>query len=211
MIDWSVVAPRLRSVFSSIALAQPVTPSFLASWAEGRREHRHPEVQKELILRVTRVDEFSADRVYAELPDGKLQERIVGMKEFGLEVRVDSHEHGEEQGRWSWSMIERLRTGLYFESTIASLLEVGVGLTHIGPAIDVSYTFDKRRVNAALFEASFYGTFCAANPIPIDWFERVELTSEIRGSSDELLPSPPNIQGRLVPPLPPGDEPDPSP
>lgn len=209
MIAWSTVAPALRELLSSLATATPIDPTFEGDWTDRRAEYIHPAVQKELVLRITRVAEFSADRVYTETqiptadgPVTVMTESIVGMKEFTLEVRVESHEHSEEVDRWAWSMAERIRTGLYFQRAIDALLAVNVGLVRLGDARDISFTFDKRRVNAAYFEATFNAAFCLTDSVTTDWFERVELTSHIKNPGDTELSSPPNVTALVVPPWP---------
>lgn len=210
MIDWSTVAPALRTLVSSIATAAEADPAFLGRWADRRAEYLHPDVQKELILRVTRVADFDAYRSYGEVtipesgstPEHQvLQETISGMKEFGLEVRVDSHDHSEDENRWSWSMADRIRTSLYFNRAISALLAVNVGIVRIGDINDVSYTFDKRRVNSALFEVTLNAAFCLTDPVTTDWFERVELTSRFQDPAGVTLSAPPNIAGVVVPPI----------
>lgn len=208
MIAWSTVAPAIRELLSSLATAEPIDPSFEGDWTDRKAEYIHPAVQKELILRIARVREFQASRVYAEV-DGVLTESIVGMKEFVLEVRVESHDHSEEVSRWAWSMADRIRTSLYFQRSIDALLAVNVGLVSLGDARDISFTFDKRRVNAAVFEATLNAGFCLTDSVPGDWFERVELTSHLQNPGGTELPSPPNVTDLVVPPWPPEPDPDP--
>lgn len=214
MIDWTTVAPAIRTLLSGLATATALEPSFEGDWTDHKSEFIHPAVQKELILRVARVSDFQAHRVYRDIvvtpdegdPHDELRESIEGMRELVLEVRVEAHEHSEDESRWSWSMLERVRTGLMFQRAIDTLLAVNVGLVSIGPARDVSYTYDKHRVNAAMFEATLNVAFRHDDPIPIGWFERAELTSKLRSPGDVLLPSPPNVTALVVPPFP---EPDP--
>lgn len=214
MIDWSTVAPAIRSLLSELALSAAVTPSFEGRWTDRKAEFMHPEVQQELVLRVVRVDDVHAHRRYETVtvtpeegePYEELRERIEGMREFVLEVRVEAHEHSEEAASWSWSMLERIRTGMCFQRAIDRLLAVNVGIVRVAPSRDISFTFDKRRVNAAMFEVTMNGAFSHADPVPVGWFERVAITSHIRNQGDELLPSPPNVTELVVPPLPEDDE-----
>lgn len=219
MINWSEVAPAIRTLISGLATTAPVTPSFEGRWADRKAEFIHTEVQRSLILRIARVREFQTTRVYRDIvvtpdvgdPYGALQEVIVGMREFVVEVRVEAFEHTEQADRWSWSMLERIRTGLQFQRAADALLAVNVGLVSLGDSRDVSFTFDKRRINAAMFEVTMNGAFCHADTVTTDWFEHVVLTSKIRNPADELLPSPPNVTDLAVPPLPPPPEPEPDP
>lgn len=194
MIAWDVVAPTLRTLFSSLALATSADPAFLAQWADKSAEFRHPDVQRSLTLRVTRVSDVDGARQYVATETDELEEHIVGMREFTLEVRVDSHEHAEDQGSWAWSMLERIRTGLYFQRAIDTLLAVNVGLVRLTDARDISYKFDKRRINAAMFEATFNASYDLVDlSAAADWFETVLLTTAVRNPVDTILPTPPNV------------------
>ncbi len=214
MIAWSTVAPALRSLLSDLALAAPVTPDFEAQWSEKASEYRHPEVQKALLLRVTRVagDETYRQYVATTVDDETiLVEHLVGQREFTIEVRVESHEH-DEAGTygWAWSMLERVRTSLMFQRAIDALLAVDVGIVRLSDSRDVSFTFDKRRINAALFEATFNAAFDLSDAVPANWFEHAALTSRFQDAAGVTLSSPPNITDVVVPPLeeePPPEEP----
>jgi hypothetical protein len=194
VIAWNVVAPALRTLFSDLALATAANPAFLALWRDGNAEFTHPDVQRTLTLRVTRISDVDGARQYVTNDDDELEEHIVGMREFTLEVRVRSHEHAEDQAAWAWSMLERIRTGLYFTRAINALLAVNVGIVRIGDSRDVSYRYDKRRINAAMFEVTFNAGFdlqdvsAAAN-----WFDTVLLTTAIKRPDGTLLPTPPNL------------------
>lgn len=204
MIDWSTVAPALKTLFSDIALATAVNPSFLAQWHGASQEHVHPEVQAELTLRVTRVAEFQTERRYlSEVVDDveTFSEQLFGMREFTLEVRVASHDHTESQSKWAWGMIERLRTSLLFQRAIDALLAVDVGLVSVSDSLDVSYKFDKRIVSAAMFEATFNAAFTLTDSVSADWFETVLLSSAMRNPGDVLLPTPPNLDEFQIGPV----------
>lgn len=201
MIEWSTVAPALRTILSGIATATTESPEFLGRWADKQSEFIHSEVQRELIMRVTRVADIDGYRSYEENEDQELIETISGMSEFTLEVRVDSHEHAEESDSWAWSMIERIRTSLRLRRVIDALLAVEVGIVSVGPARDVSYRYDKNRVNAALFELTCNASFELSDSVTTDWFEKVELTSEIKGPDGVTLPSPPNVTALVVGPI----------
>jgi hypothetical protein len=196
VVDWSTVAPALRALFSSLALNAPVTPEFLARWTDKSAELVHPEVGKELTLKVTSVVGIGEDeRRYVEVDDD-VQESIVGHRRFVIQVRVDSFDHSEDESRWCWSMIERIRTRLRRRSSIDALLAVNVALVEVGSAIDASLTFDKRRVNAALMDVTMAAAFTDTDPVPVGWIEHVEFTTEFRIAAGEPpLPEPPNFSG----------------
>lgn len=198
MINWSEVAPALKAVFSGLAVHPPVTPDFRAQWADERQEFVHAIVQKALTLRVTRVADVLIEHRYA-VEDEQLTEQLYGMKEFTLEVRCDSHAHVQDDNRWAWSMIERVRTGLLFQRSIKALLDVGVGLVDVSDSRDISFKFDKHIVPAAMFEATFNAAFCQADPVPLNWFEHVAITSQIQGPDGVTLPSPPNVTNLVIP------------
>lgn len=202
MINWSEVAPALKALLSDLAPATAVTPAFAAQWHGAKREYVHPDVQKELIMRVTRVADVQTERRfnYTDDPAPTLTEEVFGMREFTLEVRVESHDHSESESRWSWSMIERVRSRLFFTRSASALLAVGVGIVRIGDSRDVSFKFDKHIVNAAMFEATFNAAFSLEDAVTTDWFERAALTSNFQDPAGVTLSSPPNLTDELVPP-----------
>lgn len=195
MIAWDVVAPALRTLFSNLALATAANPAFLALWRDGNAEFTHPDIQRTLTLRVTRISDVDGARQYVHDEDtDALEEHIVGMREFTLEVRVESHEHAEDQAAWAWSMLERIRTGLYFQRAIDALLAVNVGLVRLGDSRDISYRYDKRRINAAMFEATFNAAFDLTDAsAAANWFETVLLTTDFQRADGTSLPTPPNV------------------
>lgn len=194
MIAWNVVAPALRTLFSGLALATAASPAFRALWRDGNAEFTHPQVQRTLTLRVTRVSDVDGARQYVTNDDEELEEHIVGMREFTIEIRVDSHEHAEDQAAWALSMLERVRTGLYFTRAINALLAVNVGIVRLGDVRDVSYRYDKRRINAAMFEATFNAGFDLTDvDAAANWFETVLLTTDFQRADGTSLPTPPNV------------------
>lgn len=204
MIGWSTVAPALKTLLSELALAAAVTPAFQAQWFDGTREFRHPDVQQELTLRVTRVADVQTERRYdydagdTETP-ATLTETLFGMREFTLEVRVESHDHRQDLSSWAWSMLERVRSGLLFQRSIDALLAVEVGLVRLGDSRDVSFKFDKRTVHAAMFEATFNAAFEHSDSVNPAWFERALLTSNVMDPAGVALGSPPNVTDLVVP------------
>jgi hypothetical protein len=211
VIRWSQVAPVLIEVFSGIALEVPVEPAFPAQWAEGSKKFVHPQIAAELTLKVTSViGEPGDERRYEEItvtptsgaPYTMLQESVVGMRRFVLQVRVESFAHTPDADRWCWSMVERIRTSLKFTRIQQRFQEVNVAVLDAdGTTADATYTFDKRRVNAAVLDVTFYAAFCLSDSVPMNWIEHVELQRRIKGVGDALLPTPPNGD-EYVPPLP---------
>ena len=204
-IGWSEIAPGLRALFSDMALANQTSPEFLAHWEDGPREMVHPEIGMELTLKITRVVGIGLDELrYENNDDGNLEETVVGHRQFTLQVRVESHFHGEEEtpeSAWCWTMIERLRTSIRRSRNRAALEALNVSLVDILQANDATFTFDKRRANAAVCEFVMMTAVCDTDPVLPGWIEHVELTSLIKGVDGELLPEPPNFTDEIVPPL----------
>lgn len=208
MINWSEVAPVLVTLFSNLALDESASPEFLAQWSEGKREFVHPDVGKSLTLKVTSVvgigdDEPRYENITVTPDEGDpytmLQETLVGHRRFVLQVKVESHEHAPDETRWCWSMIERIRTRLLRTSSQQALQAVNVALIDTGAATDASFTFDKRRWNAAVMDVTLYAAFSDTDTVEMNWIERVELTSQISDPADNLLPTPPNVADMSVP------------
>lgn len=201
MIGWSTVAPGLKALFSDMALAEAVSPEFLAQWAEGAKETTHPEVGMDLTLKITSVVGDGLDELRYTYEDDVQSETVVGHRRFTLQCRVESHFHGEADAEtgWCWTMTERLRTSIRRSRNRETLDSLNVALVDIGPAVDASFSFDKRRANAAVCDFFFYTAVSDVDPVPIGWIERIDLTSLIKGVDGDTLPSPPNITNELIP------------
>jgi hypothetical protein len=210
MIEWNTLAPGLRALFSDMAFDSQPDPVFEAQWEEGAKQVIHPDVGAELSLKVTAVSNVGLDELrYRNEGESELIETVVGTRNFTLQARVSSHFHGpsvdewmvNELTGWCWTITERLRTSIRRSRNRAALEALNVALVNIGPAVDASFKFEKRRVNAAVCDFFFSTAFCDDDPIKVGWIERIELTSLIRGVDDVLLASPPNITEELIPPL----------
>lgn len=221
MIGWSTVAPGLRSLFSQMASDTAYSPEFRAMWGEGKREMVHPQVGMSLSLKVTSVigdglDELRHENITVTPDEGDpytmLSERVVGHRRLTLQCRIESHFHDQDddvQAGWCWTMTERLRTSIRRTRNREALQALNVSLVDIGPATDVSLTFDKRRLNAAVVDFFLQTSFDDADPIHLGWIERIELTAQTQDVDGQALPEPPNYSDRAIPPYPPEQEPDP--
>jgi hypothetical protein len=221
VINWTDVAPALRTLFSKIALdatrrqelEDADLPEFQAQWGEKQREFTHPDIAKLLTLKVRSIvgtgeDERRYTAVTITPPDPDppyvdIREDLVGIRRITLEVRVESTDHGEAEdpARWCWSMMERIRMRLYWQSSLAALLAVNIALVRIEAAQDATYSFDKRRVNACVMDVILAAGFTDEGEV-IGWIERIELTSHFQDAAGDDLDEPPNATSDIIPPLP---------
>jgi hypothetical protein len=206
VINWTDVAPALVNLISSLSLDDP-PQKFQANWAHKSQKMVVPEVGMDLLLRVTSVvgvgeDETRKKTVTITPTEGdpypEVFETVVGHRKFVLEVRVESQVHEEEKNRWAMSMLDRIRTRMRRTHSVEALQRVNVALLKIGASNDVTFKADKRKINAAVMDMTFYAAFCDEDPVAIGWFEKIKLTARIRGVDDELLDSPPNFTDELI-------------
>jgi hypothetical protein len=211
VIGWSTVAPGLRSLFSAMASDTAYSPEFRAMWGEGKQEMVHPQVGMRLTLKVTSIvgdglDELRHENITVTPEEGDpytmLEERVVGHRRFTLQCRVESHFHDQDddvQAGWCWTMTERLRTSIRRTRNREALEALNIALVDIAPATDVSLTFDKRRINAAVVDFFLQTAFSDADPIPLGWIERILLTSQVKDVIGEAIQPPLTFTDKSIP------------
>lgn len=202
MIQWSVAAPALKSLLEGLAHTAEqkarIQPAFKARWAGKKTGFINPKAKAELILKLRQVekigdDETRIENIADEGDPADPRESIVGQRRITIEVRCESFRHGEENDTWAWTMAGLISTRLRRKSSSDALTAVNLALIDLGPAIDISYEFNEREVNAASFELILVGAFRDVDiDTPYEWFERALVTSHLEHTDGTELPSPPN-------------------
>lgn len=204
MINWATVAPAIKDLVGSLALETAVSPPFKARWSNKTAPFIHQEAKADLMLRLRSVssDDDGEDQIIWVDNGSELIETIVGTRQFVVEVRVESLKHDDGFSGWAWSMAGRIATRINRQRSRDTLKAASTALIEISPIIDISYDTEDRRIDAASFELTFRSTFCDADQVSFDWFERISLTSHLETSAEQELPEPPNYTNSLMPPIP---------
>jgi len=222
-VDWATIRPRLIEVFTDLALepmgqqvqaypgtANPYTievPPFQVNWRERNDNTAPIHLLQEMAvdLKVTTVvgvggDEWRyemRDVPNADPPRQDLYEIVCGLRRFTLNVKVTVAE--EQDSRWAFSVIERIRTRLYFSRSFNRMLEVGVDITDVLNGTDATFTSDKVRWSCATLDVVMTAVVNEVDTIPTGWIERIIWTSHIQDGGVDL-PEPPNFTNEMLPP-----------
>lgn len=222
MINWSEASPVLVDLFSRLAF-DSLTPEFRARWGGRSQTVTHMGAKTDVLLRVRRIDPVGEDETrYCEEPSDPqdpdsepiLVPYQVGNRRLTLEVRVEALENTDEL--WAWSTVERMRTRLSRPSSLAILESVNMALIRTQGATPLPMVRDRHEKSVAVMEVVLGARF-SDRDAPINWIERIELSSKVQDADGSLLPTPPNVADAVIPPLPPsppeeeGEEPDPEP
>lgn len=206
MIGWSTAAPVIKSLFGSLAvdpsLITETSPAFAAEWKDGARGATHSEQRFSLLLKVTNVspigvdetrdEEVSAD---SEAPSdagflGALRSIQCGIRRVTIQVQTVVPEHTDDF--WGIAALERLRVRIRRRPSLAVLNTLNMALVSIGQALKVNFRDNGRWTSAAVMDIVLCSAFSDVDPVPLGWIEAVDLTSRLRGTDGQELPSPPN-------------------
>jgi hypothetical protein len=203
-MHWSTIRPALIDLFSRLALpyGADAPDGWGAAW-EGRQDNpgfTPPAVRFDLSLNITNVssDGHDGTRYEYDEDDDALYETQFGMRRFTLQVQAFVHEHTDDLTELE--ILERIRTRIRKPSSLAALKAVNVGLIDVLAAVPIRIVSNKRTISAGNMDVFFAAAVNDADPIPVGWFERVVITSELKGSGGTLLGSPPNVTDLVVPP-----------
>lgn len=194
MIDWAKVGPVLISVISGLGKLPTKAP---ARWTDAKAGFLSPEQKGEVILKIVSDEDIGsgAETRYATpTPGTQSYEVFVGQRRVQLEIRVESQDHS--YAGWCRTTADRIRTFINRAAVVDRLSTVNVSVADVGPARDISYAFDGRRVNAVVFELQLaigYETTPDKDD-KIGVIEHAEVSSELVG-----VGAPPNFTDVLMP------------
>jgi hypothetical protein len=195
MIPWASVRPALVELIGSIANDQDLIPE----WAHRRQTFESPTIQQSVYLRVSTVAQEGRDQSrYVEESD-ELYEELSGHRLVTLQIKCEAY--ADLDGEWSFQTAERIRTRLGRRSSLDALLAINCALVDTMASVDASYEHKGHIRNVAVFDAILRCTFTDVSADPGGHWTHILLTSDIRSTPDDSLPSPPNFSGEQIGPF----------
>lgn len=113
---------------------------------------------------------------------GGVVQSIHGNRRLTVSLRCECDDLRD--GGSAWTYLERVRTRLQLPSSRETLSDAGVGISELGPARDLSYDSNGRRVSVAQFDL-FLNAADSASDDPVTTIERVGLS--VNGSDEAEL------------------------
>lgn len=190
MIGWSTVAPALVSVMNAIAVDAALDASgFTAEWKHGQRGFTHDVQGFSLLMEVTSVVGIGEDETrYVRNESDEPVETICGNRRIVMQLTAIVPDRTDAM--LAHVVLDRVRTRLMKRSSIAALIAVGVALGPVGPALKTPFKDKGRSVNAAVCSVTFQSVVNDADTVEAGWFNRVEVSSQLRNEAGDLLDSP---------------------
>jgi hypothetical protein len=194
---WATIRPALIDVFTFCAADQILspgevsrpfeTPLWAAEWKDRRVSFIHPGQGHALYLKINTIvgrgwDDYAWTSLDTGLAAGlpatglfDVFEVSSGYRRFTLQAQSWCLEDTEELT--SSDIIERIRTRMYWERNIQSLLGANVSCDDILASRDMTATIDKKRFSITALDFVFTACVIETDPIPTGWIEHVILTS----------------------------------
>jgi hypothetical protein len=199
VIGWSTIAPVLVDLTTRLARDDSLpTENFSAEWKERSRSFTHDGQSLSLLLKVTTVATIGDDETRYENHEGGLRASQHGQRRVTLQVQAIVPEHTDEL--WAMAALERLRTRIRRPGSLTELLAVGVALIEDRQAVKVSFKDAGRWVSAANMDLVLAVVVNDVDPVPMNWIERIELTSHLTHAPDVDAAAALNVTGELLPP-----------
>ncbi len=93
---------------------------------------------------------------------------------------------------------ERIRTRLRLPSSLDALHALGLAIVRLEPTTVLQYEHDERAYSRATLDVILAAVH-EETDVALGYFNRIELTTEIKGPDGVLLPSPPNVEDLEIP------------
>lgn len=191
MLNWSQIAPALKSLFSDLAFPA-ASPTFEAQWHDRNQQFTHQGTQTDLLLQVTniRTPPGEDDRAFEMVKvngDTVLADKLSGHRLITLNVRVESLDQSDTL--WAWATIERIRARLDRLSTHERLRSANMALVRTMAAVNLPTPRDGRIMSVASMDV-----LLAAGSEDVDlsgatsWIERIHITPAVKDTDGETLP-----------------------
>lgn len=203
MIDWPQVKPELIALFSALAVPPKGSQPFQAQWRNRALVSTSDVYKADLFLRITSVVGIGNDdtrrRVLRDTGGNvtSVEHSVTGPRR--IIMRVEAHSTVDTDSESASNMLERIRTGLRVQSSTEALQSVKLSVTKIGAALDVPYVKNGHSVPRVAMDVTLVGVANYIDTIPGGWFEKIELTSHLRGENNVELPPPGNVVAKQIP------------
>lgn len=211
MIDWSTVNVAVKELCARLALEDEEEAFSFKAEDKNRPRHLMSKTHKAaLTTEVISIVAFGRDEERSErVPDdatgadapwaGKVRRVVVGDRKVTYQLAYDAITNTDKT--WAWAAIERIRTRLRRESSIAELEAADISINEIGPAQKADFRFERRMVSKVLFTLVLNVHAEDVEQLPGGIIEHVETTSHVRDADGVELPVPPNFTNEMIPPL----------
>jgi len=177
-VDWVAIRPALVDLFCDLS-------GLKTYWRDQSRPLADPKAQAVCLLHVRQTQSHGIDDVRSSYdaagdPTGTgITFSIAGLRKVILDVRVESYRQDDD--RFAYNGMSRIRTGLSFPSAKAALRAVGLSVKWAGEAIDFPVSslterldFDDRITSVAQLDLELNAISCVDDPIKTTWIETVE-------------------------------------
>jgi hypothetical protein len=206
VIDFETLNPPLLDLLGRLAVGN----DFTVEHAGRSRKivsvlHKRSVVIEQLSISGGDQDEERRERIADDAtgPDAKwagaARSTVVGDRVVTYQIGCDALENTD--AGWAWSTIERLRTRLRRQSTIAELEALDASINHVGDAKPVKFKLDGRLVSRVIFELVLNVHAEDVEDEPTGLLKHVEWTDEVKDVDGVQLPSPPLVTDEITPPL----------
>lgn len=206
MVRWDEINPALIALVSDL-LRKRDAPDWEAEWMERRDANRmiSPEQGGALYLKVTSCVPVGGDEFRRVMhtfdvdgiPTEDLVEITVGFRRITVQVQAWESEHTDLH--WSIRTLEKLRTRLGRNSSMARMLAVNVDITDYGASRKMTQTINGRRWSIAAMDLILTAAFNDDEDLdPTGWIQRIILTSHAQTAGFDD-PFPPNSGPETMP------------
>jgi hypothetical protein len=177
-VDWETIRPALVELFQNIS-------GLRTAWRDKRRELADPKLQAVCLLHVRQTQELGVDDIrhtYDAAGDAtatSIEFSVAGLRKVFLDVRVESYRQDDD--KFAYNAMGRIRTGLSFPSSKAALRAVELSVKKAGNAIDFPTSsltegleFDDRVTSVAQLDLELNAISCVDDPTKTTWIETVD-------------------------------------
>jgi len=177
-VDWATIRPALEDLFCSLS-------GLKTYWRDKPRPLADPKQQAICLLHVRLTKGLGNDDIRSSYdaagdPTGTgITFSAAGLRLVKFDVRVESYRQDDD--RFAYNGICRVRTGLSFPSSKAALRAVELSVKWAGDAIDFPVSslterldFDDRVTSVAQLDLELNAVSCIDDPVKTTWIETVE-------------------------------------
>lgn len=182
-MNLDTIEPMLQGLVQSLSHLNPSLRLY-AFWKDQPREMVDPDTKGIILLSIPSTTERGVDdRVQnqdLEQPNGEeLEDQYKGVRLMTLTIRVESYD--QSSGFTARAYSERIRNGLKWSSSRATLRDQNVSLGLIMNPVDLSETRDDHEVSITAVDVILNVAVNHADPQRYGFIERVEITDTRTG------------------------------
>jgi len=204
VIAWQTLYPALLGLFGHLASGDD---TYVAEDRDRPRKLMSDTRKFTLAVRVLSVIGIGEDEERVEfIPPGttgpdapwanQLRSTITGQRRITLQLEADAIENTDVG--WAWMHIERIRTGMQRQSSLAALAAADAALIRVGNAVQANFVHAGRMHSRVLLDIQIGAVVNDVDPAPVGWIQTVEITGHTQDTSGAELPHPPNLTDHII-------------